>query len=100
MKKEFLFPVLFNGDKERKEVHVGRPLPVTFEAGPQHGRPYAMLTETEARPLIKKSNGMFSFPADLEERIKNLYLISAPPVHIEEDEQEEPARKPRGRKKA
>lgn len=106
MRKEFLFPVLFNGSKERKEVHVGRPLPVAFEAGPQHDRPYAMLTEIEARSLIRKSNGMFSFPADIDDRMDSLYFPNISAYAIDPDEaredleSKEPTKKPRSRKKA
>lgn len=61
-KDQLLHPVLYLGDKPEKSVDIGRPYPVTFKPGPEFDRPYALLTETEARQLFKRDARQFGFP--------------------------------------
>ena len=65
-KETFLFPVIYKGNKDRKEITVpGTPDPVIFMGGPDFDVPYAYVTEIQGRYLRRISPELFDFPNGL-----------------------------------
>lgn len=82
--QQFQFPVLYLGPKNEKTIPKGAG-EVTFKPGPLYDAPYAALTETEARDLIKKNPDLFAFPEGMENLIKGLTVPSENAQESEED---------------